>query len=94
MLRLCLERLPFWLRSKAVADGAVIWNCLQTVKARVARRSFGTGYLIQYDPAEPSHRGRELSRGEDGVTWVGPVWDCLLSKVWLPMTSCVLAVER
>jgi hypothetical protein len=78
---LCLVKLFFRFRSKAVADGAVIWNCLQTVKARVARRSFGTNCRIPYDAADSSHRGRELIQDADGVCRVDDVWSQILSKV-------------
>jgi len=63
-----------------VADGAVIWNCLHTVKARAARFSFGVTTQVFYDPALPSHRGRDLVRGPEGLTWVHSIWSQLLTK--------------
>jgi len=66
--------------SKAVADGAVIWNCLQTVKARVARYSFGAKTRIPYDANDPSHQGRALIRGPEGLLCVGNIWDPILAK--------------
>jgi hypothetical protein len=77
-----------------VADGAVIWNCLRSVKARVARRSFGIGYFIPYDATNPVQLGRELKQGPDAVIRVGPVWDRLLSKVWLPMWLCAFRLSK
>jgi hypothetical protein len=85
-----LQQRSFRSRSKAVADGAVMWNCLQTVKARVARHSFGVGYLIPFDPEEATHQGRTPKRGQDGLTWVGPVWDLILSQVCHCMALCDL----
>jgi hypothetical protein len=76
-----LSEAAILIRSKAVADGAVMWNCLQTVKARVARRSFGTDYITPYDAANPFHRGRKLFQDADGVIKVCDVWDQILSKV-------------
>jgi len=58
----------------------VIWNCLHTVKARAARFSFGGVGRVPYDPALPSHRGREASRDPDGVNCVYNSWNHLLSK--------------
>ena len=59
-----------------------MWNCLQTVDARVARHSFGIGYHIPFNFGDASHQGRRLTRGLEGLPWVGPVWDHILSKVW------------
>ena len=66
-----------------MADGAVIWNCLQTVKARVVRRSFGAKTRVPYDAMDPSHKERALIRGPEGLICVGNVWDPILAKVWL-----------
>jgi len=74
--------------SKAVADGAVIWNCLQTVKARVARYSFGAKTRIPYDANDPSHQGRALIRGPEGLLCVGNIWDPILAKVCGAVLSC------
>jgi len=63
-----------------VADGAVIWNCLRTVKARAARFSFGIRAEVPYNPALPSHQGRELHRDAAGVDCVDYFWHHLLSK--------------
>jgi hypothetical protein len=51
-----------------------------------SRRSFGRGYNVPYKAADPSHQGRELKRSQDRVPRVGPVWDYILSKVWLLKT--------
>jgi len=66
--------------SKAVADGAVIWNCLHTVKARAARFSFGIKTRVIYDPTLPSHRGRDPFHGPEGLVWVNSIWSQLLTK--------------
>ena len=63
-----------------MADGTVIWNCLQTVQTRVARHSFGIGVLIPYDPANLSHHGREQIPGLEVVS-VGGSWGQVFSKV-------------
>jgi hypothetical protein len=69
-----------------VADGAIIWNCLQTVKARVVRCSFGAKTRILYDAMDPSHKDRARIRGPEGLICVGNVWDPILAKVW-PLPS-------
>jgi hypothetical protein len=65
----------------------VIWNCLHTVKARAARFSFGVARRVNYNPALPSHRGRDVIREPDGLDWVRGVWGQLLTKVRYPCIS-------
>jgi len=65
----------------------VIWSCLHAVKARAARFSFGAKTRAIYDPALPSHWGRELVRGSEGLRWVPNIWNQLLSKVRYPVHS-------
>ena len=63
----------------------MIWNCLHTVKARAARFSFGVTGRVIYDPVLPSHGGRKLTRGPEGVDWVFHFWNRILSKVCYPV---------
>lgn len=67
--------------SKAVSDGAVIWNCTRAVNARVARFSYGTTVHPLYDPNNPEHAGRYMYERSDGTKRVRNAWRDLVLKV-------------
>jgi len=64
--------------SKAVSDGAVIWNCTRQVNARIARFSYGTTIHPVYNPSNPGHTNRPTYQRADGTTRVRNGWKGLV----------------
>ncbi|KAG8775337.1 hypothetical protein FRC12_001542 [Ceratobasidium sp. 428] len=60
--------------SKAVADGAIIWNNVSSVVGRAPRLSFGVKTTERYDPLCLEHRGREVYIGCSGHKKVTGHW--------------------
>lgn len=71
--RLNIRRLrPLWVfadflsRSKAAADGAVIWAVNLAVVGRVTRSAYGVITRKPYDPSLPEHQGRNVIESDEG----------------------------
>lgn len=73
--------------SKAVADGALIWNTISSVTGRAPRFSFGARTTERYDPSCSEHQGRESWIGAAGHKLVSGHWSRVVEK------SIVLDVE-
>jgi hypothetical protein len=68
-------------RSKAVSDGAIIWECAGLVIARRARFSLGSTMSLHYDEENPAHRLRKKFVGLDGVEYISHTWAQIVEKV-------------
>jgi len=66
--------------SKAVADGAVIWNCSSSVASRAPRYSFGVITSERYQLWSPEHQGRISYMSPSGHRVVPGVWSQIVSK--------------
>ncbi|KAG8717674.1 hypothetical protein FRC09_013911 [Ceratobasidium sp. 395] len=66
--------------SKAVADGAIIWNNMSSVVGRAPRSSFGTQTTEPYDPSCPQHRGRGVYTCPSGYDRVIGHWSQIVEK--------------
>ncbi|KAG8687807.1 hypothetical protein FRC09_013269, partial [Ceratobasidium sp. 395] len=66
--------------SKAVADGAIIWNNVSSVVGRAPRLSFGVKTTERYDPLCLEHRGREVYIGCSGHKKVTGHWSQIVAK--------------
>ncbi|QRV92570.1 heat shock protein 70 kDa 12A [Ceratobasidium sp. AG-Ba] len=66
--------------SKAVADGAVIWNVTSSVVGRAPRASVGIEVTRTYSPLSPEFRGRETYICPSGVTKVDGAWSQIVGK--------------
>lgn len=67
-------------RSKAAADGAVIWAAKLVVIGRVTRVAYGTAKRTAYEPSNPEHQGRKAYMYPEGpkVIWC---WSEIVAKV-------------
>ncbi|CAE6460910.1 unnamed protein product [Rhizoctonia solani] len=65
--------------SKAVADGAVIWHCVNSVIKRAPRLSYGIKSTRRYDPHNPEHIGRETYEWPSG-TRVSGRWSRIVAQ--------------
>ena len=70
-----------FISSKAAADGAVIWAAKQAVVGRATRVSYGTIVRVRYDPLNPEHRGRKITRGIAGYDGVVGKWSEIIAEV-------------
>lgn len=71
-----------WLSSsKAVADGAVIWNTISSVAGRAPRSSYGIEVTARYNPVLAEHQGREVYHCASGQEKVDGVWSQIVAKV-------------
>ncbi|KAB5590692.1 Heat shock protein HSP70 [Ceratobasidium theobromae] len=67
--------------SKAVADGAVIWNIINSVFSRAPRYSFGVVCAKTILPwMIREHRGREVYMGADGLPVIPGAWSQIVKK--------------
>ncbi|CAE6507895.1 unnamed protein product [Rhizoctonia solani] len=66
--------------SKAVADGAVIWNILCSVTSRSPRRSFGMICAVPCLPWMPEAEGRSAFIGPQGVPLIPGKWVQMAKK--------------
>ncbi|KAF8603201.1 hypothetical protein BDV93DRAFT_493856 [Ceratobasidium sp. AG-I] len=66
--------------SKAAADGAVIWAAKRAVVGRATRVSYGTIVRVRYDPFNPEHRGRKITRGIAGYDGVVGKWSEIIAE--------------
>ncbi|KAG8717707.1 hypothetical protein FRC08_006899 [Ceratobasidium sp. 394] len=66
--------------SKAVADGAIIWNNTSSVFGRAPRSSFGAKTTEMYDPTFFEHRGREVFTSCSGYKKVSGHWSQIVAK--------------
>ena len=48
----------FFLRNKAVSDGAILFYLDHFVETRVSKVTYGVFGVIKYDPSDPDHRSR------------------------------------
>ncbi|KAF8337586.1 uncharacterized protein EI90DRAFT_2991950 [Cantharellus anzutake] len=60
--------------AKAVSDGAVIWCSKQSVVARACRFQYGIVGRVMYNPQNPKHVGRRVTRDIDGINWIPNTW--------------------
>lgn len=67
-------------RSKAAADGAVIWAAKLVVVGRVTRVAYGITTRTDYDPSNPEHQGRKAFMFPEGPK-IGWHWSELVAKV-------------
>ncbi|KAG8783942.1 hypothetical protein FRC12_019176 [Ceratobasidium sp. 428] len=77
--------------SKAVADGAVIWNVMNSVVGRKPRTSVGIEVSPLYEPLSPEFLGRKTWACASGRTRVGGAWWQVVAK---GITLDVQAVSR
>ncbi|KAG9125789.1 hypothetical protein FRC07_006216 [Ceratobasidium sp. 392] len=77
--------------SKAVADGAVIWNAISSVIGRAPRSSFGIEVSLAYNPFSSDFRGREVFVSPAGRRRVSGAWSQIVAK---GITIDVDAVNR
>ncbi|KAG9126354.1 hypothetical protein FRC07_003747 [Ceratobasidium sp. 392] len=66
--------------SKAVADGAVIWNVTSSVVGRAPRSSFGIETSKRYIPSSPEFQGRQIYVCPSGFTKVAGGWSQIVAK--------------
>ncbi|EUC65714.1 heat shock 70 kDa protein 12A [Rhizoctonia solani AG-3 Rhs1AP] len=66
--------------SKAAADGSVIWASKLSVVGRVTRTSYGTVVRTRYDPSNPDHQGRKVTRGNGGYGGVAGKWSEIVAE--------------
>ncbi|KAG8792442.1 hypothetical protein FRC12_006089 [Ceratobasidium sp. 428] len=65
--------------SKAVADGALIWHCVNSVASRVPRYSFGIEVVVPLVPDSQEHRGRVVVSRPSGA-YVAGAWSQIIAK--------------
>lgn len=72
-----------WDRSKAVAEGALLFYLDNMVRARVARHAYGTRYRIYYDARQPDHNKRKktIVRDLEGKFVVPKAFAMIIPKV-------------
>ncbi|CAE6394322.1 unnamed protein product [Rhizoctonia solani] len=66
--------------SKAVAEGAVIWNILSSVVSRAPRYAFGVKCNEKYNPLIPEHQGRPTFMHPDGTLRARGRWIPIVEK--------------
>ncbi|KAG8792440.1 hypothetical protein FRC12_006087 [Ceratobasidium sp. 428] len=66
--------------SKAVAEGAVIWNAISSVVGRAPRLSFGIEIAVPYNPSSPDFQGREVYICPSGEERVSGAWSQIVAK--------------
>ncbi|KAG8678485.1 hypothetical protein FRC08_017726 [Ceratobasidium sp. 394] len=66
--------------SKAVAEGAVIWNAISSVVGRAPRLSFGIEVAVPNDPTSSEFRGRPVYICPSGEERVNGVWAQIVAK--------------
>ncbi|KAG9103543.1 hypothetical protein FRC06_010028 [Ceratobasidium sp. 370] len=66
--------------SKAVAEGAVIWNAISSVVGRAPRLSFGIEVAVPNDPTSVEFRGRQVYMCPSGEERVNGVWAQIVAK--------------
>ncbi|CAE6471327.1 hypothetical protein ACGC1H_005400 [Rhizoctonia solani] len=66
--------------SKAVADGAVVWHCVNSVIKRAPRLSYGIMTTLPYYPLNPEHVGRKQIEKPSG-THVRGHWSLIVPQV-------------
>ncbi|ELU39033.1 hypothetical protein AG1IA_06935 [Rhizoctonia solani AG-1 IA] len=69
-----------FVRSKAVADGAVIWSTLSSVYSRAPRYSFGTDASTLYNPFVHDRQGRIPYTCVSGEEMVSGAWSQIVQK--------------
>jgi hypothetical protein len=69
------------ISSKAVADGAVIWNIISSVCSRAPRYSFGVICSVPLLPWLQEHQGRETHIAANGQAVVSGAWSQIVQKV-------------
>ncbi|KAG8717704.1 hypothetical protein FRC08_006896 [Ceratobasidium sp. 394] len=78
--------------SKAVADGAVIWDAVSSVVGRAPRFSFGTDIEIPHNPLSPEFHGRDVfTCPSTGEVLASGAWSQIIAK---DITIDVDAVNR
>lgn len=68
-------------RSKAAADGCVIWAAKLAVVGRHTRVAYGTTVRTRYNPKDPEHEGRKVTRGHAGYDGVAGRWSEIIDAV-------------
>lgn len=68
-------------RSKAAADGAVIWLARLSVTSRATRFAYGARVGVPFDTKNESHRGRPTFTSADGLCYVSGVWSEIVPRV-------------
>ncbi|CAE6420069.1 unnamed protein product [Rhizoctonia solani] len=66
--------------SKAVAEGAVIWNIISSVVSRAPRSAFGLKCNDKYNPLLPEHQGRPTFMHPDGRLRARGRWIAIIEK--------------
>lgn len=72
-----------FIRSKAVADGAIGFYCDHHVSARMSKFMYGVEFLREMDPSDPDHVARKerLCELPSGPKLLPDAFDCILSRV-------------
>ena len=75
-----------YVRSKAVADGAIGFYCDHHVSARMSKFMYGVEYLRNFDPSDPEHAARQhrLFEMPSGPKLLPDAFDCILARVSIP----------
>ncbi|KAH7336844.1 hypothetical protein B0J17DRAFT_665060 [Rhizoctonia solani] len=76
----CRITTPNEATSKAVADGAIIWYCVNSVVKRAPRLAYGVETLAGYDPNNPDHQSRENLFTADYRIMVAGQWSQIVPK--------------
>lgn len=58
----------------------MIWAIKSAVIGRITRAAYGTVIRIRYDPEDPGHRNRYVTRKPEGAI-VGGCWSEIVEKV-------------
>ncbi|CAE6460917.1 unnamed protein product [Rhizoctonia solani] len=66
--------------SKAVADGAVVWHCVNSVIKRAPRLSYGISILWPFHPLDSDHIGRKQIEIPSGI-YVQGRWSLIITQV-------------
>jgi len=72
-----------FIRSKAVADGAIGFYCDHHVSARMSKFMYGVEFLREMNPSDPDHVARKerLCELPSGPKLLPDAFDCILSRV-------------
>ncbi|CAE6433902.1 unnamed protein product [Rhizoctonia solani] len=76
----CNIIVPNEATSKAVADGAIIWHCVNSVVKRAPRLAYGIETYTEFDPQNPDHQLRDKIPTPDNKTGVTGVWSQIVPK--------------
>ena len=68
-------------RSKAAADGAVIWLARSSVTSRATRFAYGSEKRVPFDSKNKNHKSRPTFIDADGVCYITGLWCEIVPRV-------------